>query len=49
MTSPEVMWTFLRTPCVTALVGDSCVVGPEGKEIGILEVGVGEEIKCEKS
>jgi hypothetical protein len=32
-------WTFLRTPCVTTLVGDNCAVGPEGKEIKFSEVG----------
>jgi hypothetical protein len=32
-------WTFLRTPRVTTLVDDSCVVGSEGKEIEFLEVG----------
>jgi hypothetical protein len=39
LTSLGVRWTFLRTPCVTTLVGESCVVGPEGKEIEFLEVG----------
>jgi hypothetical protein len=48
MTSSEVMWTFLRTPCVTTLVGDSCAVGPGGERSEVWELGVGEGSECEK-
>jgi hypothetical protein len=47
MTSSEVMWTFLRTPCVTTLVGDSCAVGPGGERSEVQESGVGEGSECE--
>jgi hypothetical protein len=47
MTSPEVMWTFLRTPCVTTLVGNNCVVGPGGERSKVRESGVGEGSECE--
>jgi hypothetical protein len=38
LTSLGVRWTFLRTPSITTLVGDNCVVGLEGKEIEFSEV-----------
>jgi hypothetical protein len=39
MTSPRVTWTLLNVPRATVVKGDNCTVGPEGKEIEILEVG----------
>ena len=46
MTSPEMMWNFLRTPCVTTLVGDNCVVGPGGERSKVRESGFGEGSEC---
>jgi hypothetical protein len=39
MTSLKVTWTLLNVPCATVVVGDNCVVGPEGKEREFLKVG----------
>jgi hypothetical protein len=47
MTSSKVMWTFLRTPCVTTLVGDNYVVGPGGERSKVRESRVGEGRECE--
>jgi hypothetical protein len=47
MTSSEVMRTFLRTPCVTTLVGDNCTMGPGGERSKVRESRVGEGSECE--
>jgi hypothetical protein len=39
MTSPRVTWTLLNVPHTTMVKGDSCTMGPEGKEIEISKVG----------
>jgi hypothetical protein len=47
MTSPKVMWTFLRKPCVTTLDGDTCLVGLGGERLEVWELGVGQGSECE--
>jgi hypothetical protein len=47
MASPRVTWTFLSTPRVTTLVGDSCVVGPVARKVEVRKSGVGEGSECE--
>jgi hypothetical protein len=47
MMSLEVMWTFLRKPCVTTLVGDSYAMGPGGERLEVWESRVGEGRECE--